>query len=350
MLSKDLREQAMKVINYEKKEMIPLTDEEKESYENQNICYICEKEFSTEKKYCKVRDCCHYTRKYRGAAHSICNLRCKIPREFPVVFHNGSTYDYHFIIEKLAKEFQGSFDCLGENTEKYITFSVSINIEHDNGKTVTYKLKFIDSSRFMASSLSSLVDNLCEINNENLTDEFIGNIRSITTLLSHSVDNLSEINKKLERSENKFTDNLRSISSSLSHSVDNLSVINKKIEKSENKFINSFRSMSSLLLSLVNDLSVINNKKIELENKFIDNFRSMLASLSHCIDKISEINKKLSLIELSEKFHNTYQLCNKDLNKFALLLRKGVYLMKIWIAGENLRKLHYNLKKHFKTN
>ena len=51
----------------------------------------------------------------------------------------------------------------------------------------------------------------------------------------------------------------------------------------------------------------------------------MTASLSHSVDKISEINKKLSLIELSEKFPNTYQLCNKDLNKFALLLRKGVY-------------------------
>ena len=47
----------------------------------------------------------------------------------------------------------------------------------------------------MASSLSSLVDNLSEINNKNLTNEFIGNIRSIITLLSHSVDNLSEINK-----------------------------------------------------------------------------------------------------------------------------------------------------------
>ena len=70
-----------------------------------------------------------------------------------------------------------------------------INIDHDNSKTITYKLKFIDSFKFLASSLSSLVDNLSEINNKNLTNEFIGNIRSITTLLSHSVDNLSEINK-----------------------------------------------------------------------------------------------------------------------------------------------------------
>ena len=75
----------------------------------------------------------------------------------------------------------------------------------------------------------------------------------------------------------------------------------------------------------IDNLSVINNKKVELENKFIDNFRTMLASLSCLVDDLSEINKKISLIELSEKFHNTYQLCNKDLNKFASLLRKGVY-------------------------
>ena len=49
MFCKDLKDQAMKIINYEKKEMIPLTDKEKESYENQKICHICEKEFCTDK-------------------------------------------------------------------------------------------------------------------------------------------------------------------------------------------------------------------------------------------------------------------------------------------------------------
>ena len=51
-----------------------------------------------EKNY-KVRDHCHYTRKYGGAAHNICNLRYNVPKEIPIVFHNGSTYDYHFIIK-----------------------------------------------------------------------------------------------------------------------------------------------------------------------------------------------------------------------------------------------------------
>ena len=78
------------------------------------------------------------------------------------MFHNGFTYDYHSIIKQLAKEFDGQFECLGENTEKYITFSVPIKKELDNSKTITYKLKFIDSFRFMSTSLSSLIDNLCE--------------------------------------------------------------------------------------------------------------------------------------------------------------------------------------------
>ena len=50
-----------------------------------------------------VRDHCHYTRKFRGAADSDCNLRHNVPKEIPVVFHNGSTYDYHFIIKKNSR-------------------------------------------------------------------------------------------------------------------------------------------------------------------------------------------------------------------------------------------------------
>ena len=55
--------------------MIPVTNEENESYEKQKVCYICEKKFSSNKNYCKVKDHCHYTKKFRGAAHNNCNLR-----------------------------------------------------------------------------------------------------------------------------------------------------------------------------------------------------------------------------------------------------------------------------------
>ena len=113
------------------------------------------------KEITKVRDHCYYTGKYRGAAHNSFNLRYKIPKEIPLVFHNGSTYDYHFIIVELAK---GKIDCLGEITEKCITFSVTIEIANDNNKTIKYKIKVIESS------LSSLVDNLSEINNKETND------------------------------------------------------------------------------------------------------------------------------------------------------------------------------------
>ena len=114
----DLIEHATKIINYEKKEMIPLTKKEEKKHNKQEVFYIYKKGFSTDdsnRKF-KVRDHCHYTGKYSGAAHDICNLRYKIPKEIPVVFHNGSTYDYHFIIKGLAEEFEGEFECLGENT------------------------------------------------------------------------------------------------------------------------------------------------------------------------------------------------------------------------------------------
>ena len=75
-------------------------------------------------EYHKVRDHCHCTGKYRGVARKICNLRYKISKEIPVVFHNDSKYDYQSIIKELAEEFKGQFECLGENTKK-IFFSTN---------------------------------------------------------------------------------------------------------------------------------------------------------------------------------------------------------------------------------
>ena len=227
----------------------------------------------------------------------------KIPKEIPIVFHNGSTYDYHFIIKELAKEFKGNFECLGENTEKYITLSVLIKKEHDNGKTTIYKLKFIDSYRFMNVSLSTLVDNLSEIDKKEPENEFIDNMRSVVASLSQSIDKVSEIDKKILRinkkePENEFIDIMRSMIASLSQSIDKVTEIHKKISRIDKK---------------------------EPENKFIDSMKSSMTSLSQSIDKISEIDKEISQIELNEKFSNVYKFCSGDLNKFSLLLRKGVY-------------------------
>ena len=90
-----------------------------------------------DKKYWKGRDLCHYTGQYRDAVHSICNSKYRIPKKIHIAFYNGSNYGYHFIIKELAEEFKKQFACLGENTEKYITFTVPIEKE----------VKWIDKNR-----------------------------------------------------------------------------------------------------------------------------------------------------------------------------------------------------------
>ena len=95
------------------------------------------------------------------------NLKYCVSKEISIVFHNGFTYDYHFIIKELAEEFEGQFICLGKNTVKYIIFSVTIGKQvtridkkgKEITKTISYILQFINSVRFMTSSLN-LVNNL----------------------------------------------------------------------------------------------------------------------------------------------------------------------------------------------
>ena len=147
-LYESLRKHAMKIINFKKKKMKLLTKEQQESYENAKICYICKGKFENkylkDKKYRKIRYHCHYTGEYRGAVHSICNLKYSVPKKIHIVFHNGSNYDYHFIIKEFAEEFKKQFTCLGENTEKCITFTVPIEKEvtriDKNGEEITKKI------------------------------------------------------------------------------------------------------------------------------------------------------------------------------------------------------------------
>ena len=216
---KDLKDHATKIIDFKKKIIYPLTKEEEDNYNKENICYICKKEFNND----KVREHCHFTGKYRGAAHNTCNLRYKIPKNIPVIFHNGSTYDYHFIIKELACEFEGNFESLGENTEKK---NRNKNID------ITFKIKFIDSFRFMATSLSKLVDNLTE------------NIHSDKCI--------------------KCKCNL-------------------------------------CFVRAINETLIF-----------------------ECVDCKKEYEKGFNK-ELLERFSNTYEFCNYDMNKFMVLLRKGVY-------------------------
>ena len=106
----------------------------------------------------EFKDHWHHFGKYRSAKHSLCNLKYSIPKEIPLVFHNGSNYDYHFIIKVLTKGFDRVFNCLWENTEKYNTFSIAMGKKLKGLVRMGKKLqKFIDHARFIASSLSYLL-------------------------------------------------------------------------------------------------------------------------------------------------------------------------------------------------
>lgn len=134
------------------KPMIPLTEEEKQTFQNTKICHICEKDIVK-----PVRDHDHVTGKFISASCEDCNInRNHKNYKVPVIFHNLKGYDSHFIISKIATieknrrekgNYRRDLSVIPNNTEKFITFTYG-------------KLRFIDSLGFMASSLESLSSNL----------------------------------------------------------------------------------------------------------------------------------------------------------------------------------------------
>ena len=88
------------------------------------ICHICGEHLEED----KVRDHCHVSGKYRGAAHDECNLKYRIPRFIPVVFHNLKGYDSHLIMQHLG-ELDAEVTCIPNNMEKYISFTVADRYE-----------------------------------------------------------------------------------------------------------------------------------------------------------------------------------------------------------------------------
>ena len=90
------------------------------------VVYVKKVFSNNHKNFIKVRDHDHYTGDSRGAAHSICNLRYSTQVDIPVVFHNGSNYDFNLIITELAKEFRSEMRCIPLNTNKYMSFSIPL--------------------------------------------------------------------------------------------------------------------------------------------------------------------------------------------------------------------------------
>ena len=144
--------------------------DELDQFDNATKCWICKGEFDDTpdakgyRKGEKVRDHCHYTGRFRGAAHNFCNLKYKKPKFIPVVFHNLSGYDSHLFIKNLGFT-KGTIDCIPNNEEKYISFTKNTVVgsyTNEEGKNIPikHKIRFIDSFKFMNESLESLVNNL----------------------------------------------------------------------------------------------------------------------------------------------------------------------------------------------
>ena len=168
-LEKDVKE----IANIPKVDMI-FGKEEAERFNKETKCWIRKEDLNDD----KVRDHCHFTGRYRGAAHNKCNLKYKKPKFIPVVFHNLSGYDSHLFIKNLGFT-AGNIDCIPNNEEKYISFTKHIKVgsyinKEGETKPIIYKIRFIDSFKFMSTPLDKLVNNLPEEDFTNLKKYYTG--------------------------------------------------------------------------------------------------------------------------------------------------------------------------------
>ena len=156
-----------------------MTSHDELVYDSSTLCHLCNEELSED----EVRDHCHLSRKFRGAAHEVCNLKYKVLKFFPVVFHKFSAYDSHLFIKTLRNS-EGDISFTSNNEENYIFFTKQVIVDkfvNKEGKEVNVKreLRFIDSLRFMASSLDKLSSNLKTDQFVNLKKYYSGNQLSL---------------------------------------------------------------------------------------------------------------------------------------------------------------------------
>ena len=151
-----------------KKEMIPLSSEEWKKFNESEVCWLCRGKFGEKPK---VRDHCHYTGKFRGAAHQSCNLKFQRPKFTPVFLHNLQNYDAHLFVRALGLMDEVlKIKCIPNNDEKYISFSLEFELKKikkwDFEKkdcieiVLKHEIRFLDSFKFTLAGLESLVKNL----------------------------------------------------------------------------------------------------------------------------------------------------------------------------------------------
>ena len=132
-----------------------MTSEDEKIYNNSHICWRWKQELNTD----KVRDHCHITGKQRGAAHSQCNLKLRIPGKLPIIFHNLQGYDGHIIFKELSN-FDVDIAVIPKGIDKYMSIIVNRYIA------------LIDSLQFYNGSLDIPASNLEDNDFKHLTLEF----------------------------------------------------------------------------------------------------------------------------------------------------------------------------------
>ena len=135
-----------------------MTIENENNYQNSNDCWICNEKIIKNKD--KVRDHCHITGKYRGAAHSQCNLKLKIPKKLPIIFHNLEGYDGHIIFKELNNFDNIDIQVIPKTSEKYMSIIVNRNIV------------FLDSNQFYKGKLDNHASHLNNEDFKHLLSEF----------------------------------------------------------------------------------------------------------------------------------------------------------------------------------
>lgn len=169
---KSIAEKVKVILN--RVEPMQISADEERQFQNSKVCHICETSYTADDV--KVRDHSHLTGKYRGSAHSKCNILHRESRTIPVVFHNLSHYDSHFIIQELANDelMKGTLTVIASNSEKYISFTKTVDTEQTDFKT-RMRFQFIDSFRFMPSSLDYLASLLPSTEKHILRSEYQSN-------------------------------------------------------------------------------------------------------------------------------------------------------------------------------
>ncbi|XP_073259356.1 uncharacterized protein [Porites lutea] len=184
---------------YRRPKPLRLTRQQQISFDKAETCHICKKELLSD----KVRDHCHFTGQYRGAARNSCNLQCRKPMILPVIFHNLQGYDAHLFIKQLAC-LPGELNCIPSTEEKYISFSKKIKVDEyrsrRNGEMISlyFEIRFIDSFKFLQTSLANLVSNLQPDDFNNTKEIFSENVDLLTRKGVYPYDYVSSTEKLSE--------------------------------------------------------------------------------------------------------------------------------------------------------